>query len=81
MQPATEWGYSEIFQNKMVHLLETIVWQNSTPSEPGKKARHKAMQPKLLMPDFMQQNDNGIKKDVVSYDIDELKELLNKPRV
>lgn len=80
IQPATEWGYSDIFQNKMVYLLETLVWQKSY--DPKKKAAHMAAKPKLFVPEFMQKamGSDGIKRDTVSLDVDEVKDLLAKPR-
>lgn len=82
IQPATEWGYSEVFMNKMVFLLETIVWQNATPSEKGKQARHKTQKPKLFTPEFMKKlnNNEGIAKDTVAADIDTIKDILSRPR-
>lgn len=84
IEPATEWGYDEIFLNKIVHLLETIVWQNSTPTKKGEQAKHKAQKPELFTPDFMKRHtspaDEGIKKDTVATDVDTVKELLARPR-
>lgn len=80
IQPATEWGYNEIFQNKMVWLLETLIWQKSF--DPKKKAAHMALKPKLFVPEFMQKamSDEGIKKDTQAADVDTIKELLARPR-
>lgn len=68
----------------MVHLLETIVWQNSTPSEKVKLAKHKAEKPVLYMPEFMktdeQKQKTGIAKDTVSADVDTIKNILALPR-
>lgn len=84
IEPATEWGYDEIFLNKIVHLLETIIWQNSTPSKKGEQAKHKLEKPQLFTPDFMKKpgksDDEGIKKDTVATDVDTVKELLARPR-
>jgi len=82
LQPATQWGWNEIFQNKIVWLLETIVWQNATPSEKGKRAAHKRLAPQLYRPDFMpDEKKEALKKDLVSADVDTIKELLARPRV
>ena len=80
IEPATEWGYSEIFMNKMVWLLETLVWQKAF--DPKKKAAHLAAKPKLFTPEFMQKAmaNEGIKKDTQAADIDTIKDLLSKPR-
>lgn len=83
IQPATEWGYGEIFMNKMVYLLETLVWQNSTPSKKGDQAKHKAQKPVQFIPDFMKKTVNakeGIAKDTVAAPVDEIKAILARPR-
>jgi len=66
--------------NKMVYLLETLVWQKSF--DPKKKAAHMAAKPKLFTPDFMKKamDDEGIKKDTQAADVDTIKELLARPR-
>lgn len=76
IEPATQWGFFENFQNRMVFLLETIVWQNGY--DPKKKALHKAKQPKLFVPDFLKRP--GIDKDKVAADIDDIKVLLSRRR-
>lgn len=80
VQPATEWGYQDIFMNKMVWLLETLVWQKAY--DPKKKSQHLANKPKLYVPEFMRKamDAEGIQKDTVSLDVDEVKELLARPR-
>lgn len=82
LEPATEWGYDEIFLNKIVYLLDTIVWQNGTPTKAGEKAKHKQQQPKLFIPTFMKNKEtkDGIAKDTVSLDVDEVKDILSRPR-
>lgn len=64
--------------NKMVFYLETLVWQNGTPSTPGAKLKHKSQQPKLFMPDFMK--NLTINKDVEQHDTDDIDRILNLPR-
>lgn len=80
--PSTEWGYNEIFQNKIVHLLETIIWQNSTPSKPAEKAKHKAEQPKLFVPEFMKKGNEEAEggKETMLLDTDEIDRILSLPR-
>ena len=57
-----------------------MVWQNGF--DPKKKAQHLAAKPKLYTPDFMKKlTDESIKKDTVSLDVDEVKDLLSKPRI
>lgn len=80
IQPAAEWGYSEVFQNKMVFLLETLIWQKAF--DPKKKAAHMAAKPKLYVPEFMKkkQGKDGIAKDTVALPVDEVKAILARPR-
>ncbi len=82
LQPQTQWGWQEVFLNKIVFYLETIAWQNATPSEKGKKAHHKSLQPKLFVPDFMpQQPGSGdVNKGLVAADTDTIKDLLARKR-
>lgn len=64
----------------MVFLLETLVWQKAF--DPKKKSAHLAAKPKLFTPEFMKKAmaDEGIKKDTVALDVDEVKELLARRR-
>lgn len=65
----------------MVFLLETLVWQKAF--DPKKKAAHMAAKPKLYVPEFMKKKkaaQEGIAKDVVALDIDQVKEILARPR-
>lgn len=64
----------------MVFLLETLIWQKAF--DPKKKAAHMAAKPKIYIPEFMKQAtaDQGIKKDTMALDIDEVKAILAKPR-
>lgn len=81
LQPATQWGWNEVFNNRIVYLLETIIWQNATPSKKGEKAKHQAQKPQPFRPEWMpKQNDSGIKKDTVAADVDTIKDLLSRPR-
>lgn len=68
--------------NKMVFLLETIVWQNATPSKKGEQAQHKTQKPKQYIPDFMKKTvgNDGIAKDTMAADVDTIKDILNRPR-
>ena len=63
----------------MVYLLNVIAWQSTKDAQ--KKVPSKA--PKPFVPDFMRdlQKEQEINKDVVALDIDEVKNLLDMPRV
>lgn len=81
VQPAAQWGWHETFLNKIVYLLETIVWQNATPNKKAERARHMTIKPTLFRPPWMPQHeDDSIKKDTVGRDVETIKELLARPR-
>lgn len=80
LAPSTQWGWDEIFANKANYLLETIVWQNATPSKKGDKAKHKRNKPKIFMPEFMKQ-PSAINGDIEKYSTDDIRNILAKPRV
>lgn len=77
MQPALQWGWSEVLQNKMVYLLETLVWMK-TKDAAKKPPRN---QPKLFVPDFMPQPGSEISKGVEVHTTDDIRDILAKPRV
>lgn len=82
LQPATQWGWQEVFLNRVMYLLEVIVWQNATPSKKGEKARHMALKPEPYRPPWMpkRQAQSDIKKDTIAADVDTIKDLLSRPR-
>lgn len=78
MQPALQWDWNEVLQNKMVYLLETLVWMK-TKDASKKPPRN---QPKLFVPDFMpNQGSREISKDAEVHTTDDIRDILAKPRV
>ena len=79
MQPALQWGWSEVLANKMVYLLETLVWMK-TKDAAKKPPRN---QPVLFRPEFMpQQSPEGeISKGAEVHTTDEIDAILAKRRV
>lgn len=76
--PATQWGWSEILANKANYLLETLAWMK-TKDATKKFPQHK---PKPFVPDFMPSSPEGeMNRDVEAHTIDEIREILAKPRV
>lgn len=73
--PIAQWGWSEIFANKMVHLLEVLAWQKT------KDAQKKVPQnkPKPFIPDFMRSH-MATNEEVEARPIDDMREILAKPR-
>lgn len=81
VQPASQWGWEESFLNKAVYLLETIVWQNATPSKPAERAKHKSEKPEMYRPDWLPKAEKSdISKGVIAADTDTIKDLLSRPR-
>jgi hypothetical protein len=79
LQPAVQWGWSEIFANKMVYLLETLVWAKTKDAQ-KKLPRHR---PRLFAPDFMPQHSapGEISKGAVVQTTDDVRAILARPRV
>lgn len=85
INPQSQWGWSEVLANKANFLLETIIWQNSTPSDPKKKseiAKHKREQPKPWIPDFMKEphKPSPINDGSVALEVDEVQRILAQAR-
>lgn len=80
LRPATQWGWDEVLANKTNFLLETIIWQNSTPSEKGKRAKHKQNKPKPFIPEFMKQ-PSEISAGAEPHTTDDIRNILSKKRV
>lgn len=80
MHPANQWGWSEVFQNKIAYLLEIIAWQNATPAKKGEIARHKRNKPKPFVPDFMKGEEKKTDKGAETHTVDDIKSILALPR-
>ena len=81
IQPANQWGFSEIFANRTNFLLETLLWQNSY--DPKKKVEHKSKKPKPFVPDFLKQlsKTSAINDGSEKHTTDDIRSILLKPRV
>lgn len=79
IQPANQWGWSEVLANKTNYLLELLLWQNSATKN---KAQHKRNKPKPFMPDFLKaiQPPGEINKDAEAMTTDDVKSWLSAPR-
>ena len=75
MQPATQWGWSEVLQNKANYLLEVIAWQNANE---GVKKSKQTPKPEPFVPEFMK--DRSINNDAVKYETEDIKAILSMPR-
>lgn len=75
LQPAVQWGWNEVLQNKISYLLELLLWQNS----PRKKGKRNPPKPKPWQPDFMK-TPSEISKEAEVHTVDEIKDILARPR-
>lgn len=73
LKPELQWGWQEVFNNKMVYLLETLVWLHTKDSQ--KKLPQNKPQP--FVPEFMQIVQ---KKDMVVHTTEDIKNILAMPR-
>lgn len=73
INPAAQWGWNEILQNKMVYALELLVWMKTKDAQ--KKSQPN--KPVPFVPEFMR---NEVDKDKESHTTDEIKSILSAPR-
>ena len=78
LQPANQWGWSEVLLNKLNYLTEVLAWQNTKDAQ----KRNPSKAPKPFVPDFMKnmEETRKINRDSVAQDVDSIKALLAKPR-
>lgn len=78
LQPANQWGWSEVLLNKLNYLTEVLAWQNTKDAQ--KRLPRKA--PKPFVPDFMKnvEETRKINRDSVVQDVDSIKAILARPR-
>ena len=79
IQPAVQWGWSENLANKMVYLLETLVWMKTKDAQ-KKMPKNR---PRMFRPDFMPplSEPGEIAKDATVHDTDDIAEILARKRV
>jgi hypothetical protein len=75
LAPSNQWGWSEMLLNKANYALEVLAWQNANE---GKKQHEQTEKPVPFEPDFMKTKTTD--PELASYDIEEMKELLARPR-
>lgn len=81
INPAAQWGWSEMFLNKVTYLLELKLWQD-TPVKKGEKASHNRKKPKPFVPDFLKSKmpEAEINKETEKRTVDDIKSILSLPR-
>lgn len=82
VNPAAQWGWSEVMANKTNYLLEVLIWQNSTPHKKAAIDRHKRNKPKPFVPEFMKppKQPSEITKEAETMTVDDIKSWLSVPR-
>lgn len=71
--PNAQWGWQEILANRANYFLETLIWMK-TKDATKKIPRNR---PTPFVPDFMGGN---VAKDTEAHTVDEIKEILARPR-
>lgn len=79
LHPAVQWGWGEVLTNKMVFLLETLVWMKTKDAQ-KKMPQNK---PKFYVPDFMQAppEESAINAGKEVHTTDDIRDILSRPRV
>lgn len=73
VNPASQWGWNEILQNKMVYALELLVWMKTKDAQ--KKSQPN--RPVPFVPEFMQAI---VDKDAEAHTTEDIKNILSAPR-
>ena len=78
-RPEAQWGWKELFLNRIMYSLDTLVWMKTKDAQ-KKAPLHR---PKLFTPSFMPQHSEPgqISKGAEVHTVDEIKDLLSRPRV
>ena len=79
IEPSNQWSWDSEMLRHIMLWTHTLVWQKAAPSKKGEVNRWKKSQPELFYPPFMEKPDSK-PKDQVTMDIDDLKDMLTKPR-
>lgn len=80
IEPSNQWGWEKEMLRHIMLWTHTLVWQNAAPAKKGEIGRWKRQQPELFTPPFMEKPTPRPKEQVVM-DLDDMKALLNAPRV
>ena len=78
LEPAAQWGWDEILANKANYLLEILAWQKTKDAS----KKNPSKMPKPFVPDFIQRATKQVEKKnkPAARDIDEIKDILARPR-
>lgn len=80
ISPPNQWGWSEVFANKLTYLMELMLWQNSYNGK--NKSKHKNNKPKPFIPEFMKppKELSNLRSEVESHTVDDIRSILEMPR-
>lgn len=77
IHPENEWGWKEVLLNRVVHELKVLQWQKTEDAT----KRNPSNYPELWLPDFIKDATPEQENDVAVHDIDEIKDILSRPRI
>lgn len=70
------WGWKEVLLNHIWYELRVLVWQKTEDAT----KRHPKEYPELWLPDFMEKYKPKKEKETEAHDLDEIKDILSRPR-
>jgi hypothetical protein len=79
LEPANNWDWPEVLQNKIAYMLEVIAWQNANQ---GVKKSKQTKPPTYYQPDFMKKASQAkrLNPEQVVGTTAEIKDILSRPR-
>lgn len=77
INPANEWGWSELLLNRIEYCLQILAWQNTEDAH----SRHPQHTPEIWLPDFIPKPEKAKKNpEQQAMSVDDIKEYLSRPR-
>lgn len=76
IKPDNNWGWSEMLLNKANYLLELILWSRTEDAT----KKHPQFKPTPFVPPFSEKSEKK-KKEYDARSLDEIKDILTKPRM
>lgn len=79
INPASEWGWKELYLAKAVDGINTLIWMNSKDAK-NKSKRPKTVIPDSIMKEFKKANSNNSATSQNNMTVEDMKAYLNRPR-
>lgn len=76
IRPELNWGWQETLLNKIWYDMELLVWSKTEDAT----KKHPQYKPLPFVPSFLKLNAKDA-KEYEAHDLDEIKDILTKPRV